>query len=271
VNVKPNERGQDMLNKITFDTEMKPIQVCGGRKIADRKAVVRTDTGAVLGIVGNNYKPIPHLNVVEQFNKMDMLELTQVDSCREGAIMFAHYNIKQNGIVKKEDVQVGDAITFGLRAFNSFNSVFGIGFEIVANRLVCKNGLVVPKAMARLSLKHFQTTDIKQFREIIVEKSMSMEQALKIWREWIKIIPTEQTIQNFFEYAEIGKRLTKQLYDDCVNESKKMGVWGAYNRLTRYTTHELRVRNEDNRTLSQRSKEQTLLQKFYDFGDNWRR
>ena len=44
-----------------------------------------------------------------------------------------------------------------------------------------------------------------------------------------------------------------------------MGVWGIYNVFTHYTTHRLKAKNPENRTLSVMDKEQTMLQKFYTF------
>ena len=112
-----------MIQNIQFPTELKPIQVAGGRRIPDRQAVVRQDTGEVLGIVGPNYQMIRHIDVVDQFQRIDKLELKEVHSCRRGAIMFAKFDFKGNGTVKKEDIDVGDAVTFGLRAFNSMNEM----------------------------------------------------------------------------------------------------------------------------------------------------
>ena len=85
-----------MIQNIQFPTELKPIQVAGGRRIPDRQAVVRQDTGEVLGIVGPNYQMIRHIDVVDQFQRIDKLELKEVHSCRRGAIMFAKFDFKGN-------------------------------------------------------------------------------------------------------------------------------------------------------------------------------
>ena len=122
-----NKGGRKMKELVDFQTELRAIQVCGGRKIPDRKAVVRQDTNEVLGIVGNNYRIVPHQDVIGIFEKVPDLTLKRVDSCQRGAIMFAHFDIRDGDTPLRADVAVGDTVNFGLRVFNSFNSIFGVG------------------------------------------------------------------------------------------------------------------------------------------------
>jgi len=252
---------------INFETEMRPIQVCGGRKIPDRKAIVRQDTGDVLGIVGKDYVPVPHEAVVDAFKRTDILEYQSAQSVRNGQIMFTKFKLRDNGGVKKADVNVGDVVDFGIRGFNSYNEMFGVGFEIVGEQLICRNGVCVPKTIARLSFKHFRTFDIDRLRSEILNRSNQIMPTVERWRNWTKVKPSEDRIKKFFEYAGVGKRLEKLIYEDCLKESRDRGVWGIYSRFTHYLTHEMKVRNEQNRELSLRGKEHTVLQKFYGF--NW--
>lgn len=255
------------MNAIDFEVELRNIQVTGGKKIPDRRAVVRKDNGLVLGIVGNSYRPIHHKKVLEAFETVPFLKRNQVSICRDGAIMFAQFDIC-NGKKMQAEVAVGDVVSFGLRAFNSFNLQYGVGFELNANRLVCTNGLVVPKAIARLSMRHFQNVDTNKFEEIIRGKMQEFEPTIEIWKNWMKIKPSESRVEEFFKDINIGKRLGKQLWDESINEVKKLGVWGLFNTFTRYVSHDLKIRGDEaNRMLSVRNKERELLHKFYNY--NW--
>jgi len=255
------------MEKVNFDVELKGIKVDGGEEIPDRKAVVRTDSGKVLGIVGNSYTPIHHRTVIETFDSMEFLKRKRIDVCRDGSVMFAQYDIG-NGQALQTEVAVGDVVSFGLRAFNSFNLQFGVGFELNANRLVCTNGLVVPKAMARLSMRHFRNISTDGFEDVIKEKMKEFGPTIEIWRNWMKIKPSESRVEQFFKDVNIGQRLGKQLWNEAIDETKKLGVWGLYNTFTKYVTHDLKIRgNESNRMMSVRSKERELLHKFYNY--NW--
>jgi hypothetical protein len=247
-----------------FSTELRPIQVAGGRRIPNRKAVIRTDTGTVLGIVGDNYEIVPHAQVVNTFDKVSFLRRQKVDVCRDGAILFAQYEFLDGKNVKSAEVKVGDTINFGLRAFNSYNSVFGVGFELNALRLVCKNGLVIPRTIARLSFRHFQNVDVSKFNELIFAKSDEITKTIDTWKIWRDIHPDEGRVKAFFEEIKLGKRLTDELLPKAMNDISENGLWGCFNTITAYITHDMKTRgDESNRMLAVRNKERELLYKFY--------
>ncbi|KMS65182.1 hypothetical protein BVRB_038580, partial [Beta vulgaris subsp. vulgaris] len=43
---------------LNFNVVLKPLQTSEGIKVPQRQAVVRTDSNAVLGVVGNSYQPV---------------------------------------------------------------------------------------------------------------------------------------------------------------------------------------------------------------------
>ena len=247
-----------------FPTELKSIMLVGGKKIPDRKAVVRTDTGAVLGLVGNDYKIVPHKRVVETFENLDSLKRVRMDVCQNGAVLIARYDIGNT----EKAVAVNDVVKFQLRVFNSMNSQFGVGFEVVALRLKCLNGLIVPKTVSRLSFRHFDNARVNELPALINSRMGSLEPTVSTWRNWMKINPTEERIQQYFTEVNMGERLQKELLPKAVEDGRKEGVWGVFNTLTYYITHDIKVRGDgQNKALSQRAKEHDLLTKFYSF--NW--
>src|SRR3989338_11268155 len=100
---------------------------CNGERIPDRMAVVRTDTNKALGIVGKDYKVVPHSRVIETFDRVDILSRKKVDVCKDGAVLVAQYELKEGGSILYSDVKVGDTVSFGLRVFNSMNYESGVG------------------------------------------------------------------------------------------------------------------------------------------------
>ena len=256
------------MQNYEFDVELRNIQVCAGKKIPDRKAVVRKDNGLVLGIVGNDYKPVLHSRVIDTFESVPFLKRNRIDVCQEGRIMFAQYDIKTNGDIKKAEVQKGDIVSFGLRGFNSFDTSYGVGFELNANRLVCTNGLVIPKTVARLSFRHFQNVDIPGLARTIQARMEQLNPTVETWKRWLTIHPSKERIQEYLKKVKIGKRIEEELLEKAVIDSTDTGVWGVYQVLTAYVSHGLKLRGkEENRMLAVRNKERELLHGFYKF--NW--
>jgi len=105
---------------IDFKVKTQKIFLEDGEEIKDKRAIVREDNGFVLGIVGEDYKVVPHRAVVDAFDKIPSIKRKSVDVCKGGGILFGHYDLRDNGSIKKIDVKVGDAVSFGLRIFNSY-------------------------------------------------------------------------------------------------------------------------------------------------------
>ena len=98
---------------------------------------------------------------------------------KTGAVLVAQYELKEGRNILYADVKVGDTVSFGLRVFNSMNYESGVGFELNALRLVCKNGMTIPRAVAKLSFRHFQGLDVSRFTELIQEKPGRLSQRLR--------------------------------------------------------------------------------------------
>ena len=245
-----------------FPTELKSIMLVGGKKIPDRKAVVRTDNNTVLGIVGSDYKIVPHKTVIETFENIKTLERERLDLCHKGAVLLARYNIGET----ERPVAKGDVVRFQLRVFNSMNSSFGVGFELVALRLVCTNGLVVPKSISRLSFKHFNNANVNELPELINRRLINIAPTVNTWKDWLNIHPAENRITEYFKEIKMGERLQKELLPKAVEDAERNGVWGIFNTLTYHITHDIKIRGTgENKALSQRTREQEWLPKFYDF------
>ena len=103
----------------------------------------------------------------------------------------------------------------------------GVGFELNALRLVCKNGMTIPRAVAKLSFRHFQGLDVSRFTELIQEKTREIEPTVETWKRWLEIKPSPERITAFFEDLNVGKRLTGKLYERAVESVRDRGL-GLY-------------------------------------------
>jgi hypothetical protein len=81
------------------------------------------------------------------------------------------------------------------------------------------------------------------------------------WREWSNVTPTGASVSKFFS-DHLGKRLGTEMAEQYNGEQDKT-VWGLFNMLTHYRTHDIRVRDTQNRRLAQMKFDTAILDQFY--------
>ena len=230
------------------------------------KAVVRHDTGQIIGVVGKNYRLITHADVLNRVKKaIPDLENERITTCRNGAVMFAKYSTP---ILKSVEVQKGDIVSFGLEVFNSYDMSMPVGFQFVAKRLVCLNGMTIPKSIAYISVKHTNRANFGDIQDEFASRIPLISSTSDRWGEWTKTTPPEYKVETFLKtYA--GKQL-KDLFHERYTTSQDKSVWALFNILTHYSTHLLKVRKkqEENRRLSQLAFDRRLTNHFYNY--DWR-
>jgi hypothetical protein len=249
------------MTTIDFPVVEKRLQTEEGLK-APAKAILRTDKDKILGVVGLDYKMILHKDVVEGIEKHvpTLLQNRRFVVCREGAIMFALYSTPQ---ISDEVIRDGDIVQFGLEAFNSYNGEMQVGFMLRAKRTKNNTYLFIPKSIATISMKHKGGLNIEEIKgEFLKRMPLFMQTATK-WREWTKISPKETDIETFLDKV-VGERLKKELVEKYLLQNDKT-VWGLYNVLADYATHEIKQHkgNEENKRVTQFNFEKKVFSSFY--------
>jgi len=256
-----------MQSTINFPVEEKALRTSDGINVTEAKAIVRTDTNGVLGIVGKDYKLIKHADVLHTLESHipTELNLSRVELCKNGAILFAHYDTPK---LKPIEVKVGDIVSFGVEIFNSYNGMLKVGFMIVANRLKCTNGMIVPESLAVISQKHTGELDAEDIEEKFSQRVPLFLRAANKWSEWSEFTPDAAAIADFFK-KHLGKRLMAELTDRFKAEEDQ-SLWGLFNLLTYYRTHQIKLRetNKENKRLAQMHFDENVIAPFYDF--SWR-
>ena len=247
-----------------FDVEKQPMFLATGEQVQGREAVVRTDTHETLGVVSKNYKIVPHTKIIDTFNLTGLLTQRKVDVCKGGAVMLASFDFQKNNLA---DIKVGDTVSFGIRAFNSYDLSLGVGFEIVANRLICTNGLVMPKAMARLSYKHFESFSIDRLTDTLIKRYEGSRDVVQTWSRWTGIKPRADRIKEFYESLPLVTKKQQATLIEKSEDAKDLGVWGVFNVLTYWLTHEMKTKSKDNEGLNRFNKEHRYVGMFYKY--NW--
>ena len=220
------------------------------------RALVRTDTGQVLGIHGSKYKPINHADAI--------------DKIMEGAVAFASqnglptpaldYKMAENGAKIRGELlfkdviiepQKDDIIHFRISFFNSYDQSWA--FQSVADglRLWCLNGCTMPVTTARARFKHTTNVSIEGVAKNMsngLEAFTSMQGVYSQWAETgIADLGVEQflkktlckTYQRSQTHNSINMFRLEELLKQYDRESKQLGhtKWALYNALTYWSTH----------------------------------
>ena len=249
------------LSRIDFEVQEKRLQTAEG-VLAPAKGILRVDNQDVLGVVGLDYKLVPHKDVLEGIEKNipTQLQNRRITVCRGGAIMFSQYDTPQ---IADECIQDGDIVQFGLEAFNSYDGSLQVGFMLRARRLKNNANLFIPKSIASIAMKHSSKLNIGTIKDAFLKRMPLFMQTASKWKEWTKIIPSEQKIKDFLEKT-VGERLVKSLMLDYLASPDK-SVWGLYNVLAQYSTHAIKVHknNEENKRVTQFLFEKKAFTSFY--------
>jgi phage/plasmid-like protein (TIGR03299 family) len=250
---------------LDWAVETMPI-VVDGKPVAGHKAVVRSDSRQVLGVVGNRYHPLQNRDQFDWFKPFLDSGECQFETCgalKGGTLVWVLAK------VNRPDSEIGDGDNIRkyllLTSSHDGSKATSVGFCPI--RVVCWNTL-----SAGLSNRHSSLLKVKH--------TASQKQALAAIRDTINLVD-----QNFEATAEQYRKLSRckvdrtdirkyvklalEMADDemaystrqrnilecvvglCLNGVGNDGktAWSAFNGVTHYTTH-VYGRSADNRLRS---------------------
>ena len=236
---------------ITENIVLRPVKA-DNIIVPNRKAVVDTISNRVLGIVSNRYKVVKNddlLKVVTPLaTELGMNSTPQIISSRGGSITLFKFLGERN---LTKEIQKGDLVQFGIEFFNSYSGSMPLGFHIIALRLVCTNGLVVPRSIRRLTIKHIGDASPNLVKKEVESYFGKTKEAISTWTRWSEVRPEMNRVKTFLSHS-VGKRLQKNLSERYINlPEQDRTIWGLYNILTAYITHDIKTRTQDIKGLRQ--------------------
>lgn len=169
---------------IAFDHSPEPDSF-DWRSISTHKALVRTDTGHALGVVGRGYQPIQNQSLIDLFAYLhEDANLDNIVVLGGGRRVYATASIAIEG-----EVTPGDKIRRYLHAFNSHDgsTAFGVFFSdlrvVCANQLAYISGKGARRAKARgeaLVVRHTRsaTEFARRLPELINLQNQTFRQSL---------------------------------------------------------------------------------------------
>ena len=216
------------------------------------QAIVRCDTGKVLGVTSTKYKPIQNewvLGLLEP--AIEGSSKTRFNLIGEGKTCAISVEKNIGSAVK-----AGDDFSAGLRIIWGHGGGKSVGFYPFIKRLVCLNGMITPRLVAgRFSFTHFGLTEtIKkkkaEFQKIISERlkkvGLGFLKEKEALEKWARTSVQEAQVQAAFQIVNPAKA---EDFEKAHYEKAKevfMGIWHGtpgrlydlYNTMTNYITHE---------------------------------
>ena len=247
--------------------ELQTVEVPTGKIIQSKLATLDRETGSVLGLVSSSYNLIQNRvlydAMMEVSTELDFkVQNINVVKNRRATIFKFGFGDKVDQLVPMSS-QPNDRVKFGVEVFNSFDSSLGGGcFRFFANRLACLNGMTMPSDISKISFSSlgnkWSNTDLKESIQNRITPILNVAQT---WNRWAQIIPNRTKVGELFA-GSLSKEASKELlekYDAHLDQT----IWGLYNILTYYITHDVKTEDPSNLRLRQWNLER-IASKFYE-------
>lgn len=230
-------------SSIFFPVATVPAEL-GGEHIEDWVAIKRTDTDKVLSFQRKGYRVVANADVFPQFEAalfesgLDPRSAKVSDAvCHGGARTHRTYRFD----TVKAEVKVGDSVAFELRVSNSYDGSTAFTARVGALRLICLNGMTIPRRGTGFARRHTAGFDADSVHDQLDRLIGIFHEGARRWERWAGIRCSDQAAGAVFDALPgITPRLKAQLEDTYWANEKAHGestVWGLYNALTAWGTH----------------------------------
>lgn len=251
------------LAGLDWEISLRNIMTNDGNNISidNYRAVVKNETNEVLGIVGNQYKPLQNLEAFEFFEPFidnDMATLETAGSLFNGKKVFILAKINCGF----SDVAQDDFIENFVLLSNSHDGSQAIRVGFTPIRVVCNNTLssaISSDASKLIRVRYMgnvvsnledlrETMDlvnkqflatVEQYREL-TKKDINSNDLRKYIKQCFSWKPLEQMIKEYDEHIEIEETRSKLInrIEEIFELEPAHKVWNAYNAINSYLNHE---------------------------------
>jgi len=249
------------------EAEIVPVHV-EGRQVKGWVAVVNKRTREVYNIPTDSYELVQHKTVfdiaygtiAERYSEDDIR--VDVTFTRRGARMFAKFLFDE-----LTEVKPGDIVRKGIMVTNSYDGSMGVWTGGYFFRLVCSNGLVMPRAILKTHTIHTGDTIEERIRARVEEILENLDQAVDImraaaqkkitWKEAVELVDS-------FDLSKSHKaRILKIIREETGIEpdpEEEVTLWDVYNGFTCEFTHNIGKMNYETAiSLSAKAASQILV------------
>jgi hypothetical protein len=263
-----------------FGIERQPLITSSGIPV-DKEALVREDTGTVLGIISPGYKVVSNNDVSDLFDRA--LENYPVAKVTDHLDSIGK-RWKRRIVFDKDELSYdvdgrGDNVGVMIEIHNGYDARTAWGFNVLGYRWICQNGMVMgKKKLFSESYSHFND-DIQRLLNSFQMKFELFNQTALTWSDWTKESFNRHDFKGYIESkikddnrgqsGYISRKIAEGIvaqYDPIMNKYKMdENKWGAFNVLTYISTHETKARKGSNVFSNRYKTVNRLADDFYSF------
>lgn len=201
------------------------------------KAVVRTDTNTVLGIVSKKYKLIEHKTVIERFSSF-LGEPDFVRVLRDGAKMFAYFRINNRTIENSE-------VELGLLVSNGYDGKLGINIKLFGITFICDNLLLFGKLLGQLKIVHRGIHLLARLDKVIAKVKNAIDVGFNILHNMTQIKISRDELEDIIEFIKLSRSAKYRILYH-LGGGEEFTLWDAFQGITWFITHRMK-RKFDNK------------------------
>jgi hypothetical protein len=254
------QAGLDGLKLLDFPVERRPIYLATDsertghevKEIDGHVAIVRPDSGAVLGLVSDQYKLVTHKQSLDPY--LDKLgregwTVNEVRLERAGAKAYVELHNKH----EVKAVRVGDPVGKRLLLWNTYDGTTAVAAQGGYFVLICLNGATAPAGFLTGSSIRHSGDPFRLIDESAEKFGHQFEEVIDLYRGLAdKVVSPEISRAVIQEVCGIRKLdLVTAYWKRGHNGSDAATAWNLYNAITKYLTHDfggqIAVREAKNR------------------------
>jgi phage/plasmid-like protein (TIGR03299 family) len=241
------------ISGLDWAVETRPVSV-DGKEIAGHKAIVRGDTGDVLGVVGERYHPLQNRDQFNWFRPFLDSQECQFETCgalKGGALVWVLAKVNR----RDAEITADDRVRKYLLLTSSHDGSRSTSVGFCPIRVVCWNTLSAGLRDDRstlLKVRHTrsQKTALATIRETINLVDETFEATAAQYRKMVACGVDRPGIRQYIklvlelpesesDYSTRQRNILEGIVDLCVNGAGNDGrtVWSAFNGVTHYVTH----------------------------------
>ena len=159
-----------------------------GAIVPNKYASVRQDTGTILGIHSNSYKPLTHKQMIDtQRNVINRSGLADnsikefISLDKTGKKCYVRHELPNHTIISPN----GDTANLTLLSTNSFNGIWAYIIGAGANLGACQNNLVFLNDVATLyKARHNKHLNVDHASDVITKSLPIFMEQSELWHQW---------------------------------------------------------------------------------------
>jgi phage/plasmid-like protein (TIGR03299 family) len=256
------ERTFDLLEQgdLNWSVSKEPLFTQDGKE-TESYGLYRSDNKKWLSTVGNQYQPLQNSTLVETL--VDACDSLGFKEIRTGHLQDSRKVFIQ--IALEDDFVGKSGIKRMLTALNSHDGTAAVGFGSTNTVVVCQNTFHMAYKDLR-KIRHSMSAE-ERVREAMAELKMSLtndENLMRKFKKMSDVAVTKSAIEKIMERcfeidindkSEKNKRSLNRAEDiataiETEFDLEGATMWGLFNGVTRYTNHNRKFANEEDRLTS---------------------